>query len=74
MPCSITPAHQFMSLLYGVIDARQKVLTYSNAGHPSPLLMRDGGAIQLDSHGMLLGVLADATYGSSSCRSVPATH
>ncbi len=22
---SITPAHQFMSLLYGVIDARQKI-------------------------------------------------
>ncbi|HEX4073648.1 MAG TPA: GAF domain-containing SpoIIE family protein phosphatase [Planctomycetaceae bacterium] len=62
---SITPAHQFMSLLYGVIDARQKVLTYSNAGHPSPLLMRDGGEILLDSHGMLLGVLADATYGCS---------
>ncbi|HUE14231.1 MAG TPA: GAF domain-containing SpoIIE family protein phosphatase, partial [Planctomycetaceae bacterium] len=62
---SITPAHQFMSLLYGVIDTRQKLLTYSNAGHPSPVLMRDGGAIMLDSHGMLLGVLADATYGAS---------
>ena len=62
---SITPSHQFMSLLYGVIDARQKTLTYSNAGHPSPLLMRDGGAIMLDSHGMLLGVLADATYGAT---------
>lgn len=62
---SITPAHQFMSLLYGVIDPRQKLLTYSNAGHPSPLLMRDGGSIMLDSHGMLLGVISDVTYGSS---------
>jgi sigma-B regulation protein RsbU (phosphoserine phosphatase) len=62
---SITPAHQFMSLLYGVIDVRQMLFTYSNAGHPSPVLMRLGGPVQLDSHGMLLGVVDDATYGSS---------
>jgi phosphoserine phosphatase RsbU/P len=62
---SITPAHQFMSLLYAVLDGPQKLLTYSNAGHPSPLLMRDGGAIPLDSHGMLLGVVPDVTYGAS---------
>jgi len=63
---SITPAHQFMSLLYGVIDTRQKLFTYSNAGHPSPVLMREGGAIMLESHGMLLGVVPDATYGASA--------
>jgi phosphoserine phosphatase RsbU/P len=62
---SITPAHQFMSLLYGVIDVRQMWFTYSNAGHPSPVLMRLGGPVALDSHGMLLGVMADTTYGSS---------
>jgi sigma-B regulation protein RsbU (phosphoserine phosphatase) len=62
---SITPAHQFMSLLYGVIDVRQMLFTYSNAGHPSPVLMRLGGPAQLESHGMLLGVLGDTTYGSS---------
>jgi sigma-B regulation protein RsbU (phosphoserine phosphatase) len=62
---SITPPHQFMSLLYGVIDVRQMLFTYSNAGHPSPVLMRLGGPVQLDSHGMLLGVVADTTYGSS---------
>jgi sigma-B regulation protein RsbU (phosphoserine phosphatase) len=62
---SITPAHQFMSLLYGVLDVRQMLFTYSNAGHPAPLLMRLGGPVQLDSHGMLLGVVAETTYGSS---------
>jgi sigma-B regulation protein RsbU (phosphoserine phosphatase) len=62
---SITPPHQFMSLLYGVIDARQMLFTYSNAGHPSPVLMRLGDPVQLDSHGMLLGVVQDTTYGSS---------
>jgi sigma-B regulation protein RsbU (phosphoserine phosphatase) len=62
---AITPPHQFMSLLYGVIDARQMLFTYSNAGHPSPVLMRLGGPVQLESHGMLLGVVTDTTYGSS---------
>jgi len=62
---AITPAHQFMSLLYGVIDVRQMLFTYSNAGHPSPVLMRLGGPVTLDSHGMLLGVVPDTTYGSS---------
>lgn len=63
---SITPAHQFMSLLYGVINTRQKVFTYSNAGHPSPILLRDGEPITLDSHGMLLGVVAEGAYGEST--------
>jgi sigma-B regulation protein RsbU (phosphoserine phosphatase) len=62
---AITPAHQFMSLLYGVFDVRQMMFTYSNAGHPAPVLMRLGGPVQLESHGMLLGVVADTTYGSS---------
>jgi phosphoserine phosphatase RsbU/P len=62
---AITPAHQFMSMLYGVIDAQQMLFTYSNAGHPAPVLMRLGDPVHLDSHGMLLGVVADTTYGSS---------
>jgi sigma-B regulation protein RsbU (phosphoserine phosphatase) len=62
---AITPAHQFMSLLYGVFDVRQMSFTYSNAGHPAPVLMRVDGLVQLESHGMLLGVVGDATYGSS---------
>jgi sigma-B regulation protein RsbU (phosphoserine phosphatase) len=63
---SITPPHQFMSLLYGVVDTRRKLLTYSNAGHPSPVLIRQGRPLALDSHGMLLGVLADTTYSGSA--------
>jgi sigma-B regulation protein RsbU (phosphoserine phosphatase) len=113
---SITPAHQFMSLLYAVLDVKQRTFTYTNAGHPGPLLVRmesgesfagqlggvslektpirqivadpasvgesrkqatsatngqagspggSGRIVQLTSHGMLLGVIADAAYQHS---------
>ena len=38
--CRITRSHQFMSLCYGVYDARNWRFTYCNAGHPAPLLVR----------------------------------
>jgi sigma-B regulation protein RsbU (phosphoserine phosphatase) len=47
---------------YGVLDARAKVLTYSNAGHFYPLILRGGEALHLDRGGMILGVLPDTEY------------
>jgi PAS domain S-box-containing protein len=40
----------------GVIDAERKTLRYANAGHPSPLLRRRGGLIELRSQGLPLGL------------------
>lgn len=56
----------FMSLVYGVLDTRTLKFTYSNAGHPSPVLLRDGAAISLDSHDMLLGIVEESTYTSDT--------
>ncbi|MBI3862521.1 MAG: SpoIIE family protein phosphatase, partial [Planctomycetia bacterium] len=64
--CSITGAHQFMSLCYGVYDAGQRSFTYANAGHPVPLLIRDGHVQMFESHGLLLGVVPEAQYESST--------
>jgi sigma-B regulation protein RsbU (phosphoserine phosphatase) len=63
--CNITRAHQFMSLCYGVYDAVRLSFTYSNAGHPAPLLLRDGQVKPLESHGLLLGVVPEVTYQQS---------
>ena len=62
----ITRSHQFMSLCYGVFDARRKTFTYSNAGHPTPLLLRNGTISTLTSHGLLLGVMRDVEYETST--------
>ncbi|MGH7127943.1 MAG: PP2C family protein-serine/threonine phosphatase, partial [Planctomycetaceae bacterium] len=65
--CAMTPAHQFMSLVFGVLDLRALRFTYTNAGHPAPLLTRPAGGVEpLVSHGLLLGVSPDAAYRSST--------
>ncbi len=64
---AVTPAHQFMSLIYLVIDTRNRTLTYSNAGHPAPILLHRGEVQELQSHGVLAGVLDSANYGTSVC-------
>jgi sigma-B regulation protein RsbU (phosphoserine phosphatase) len=47
---------------YGVLDARAGVLTYSNAGHFYPLVLRGGDVLRLDRGGMILGVLPETEY------------
>ncbi|HTI49945.1 MAG TPA: GAF domain-containing SpoIIE family protein phosphatase [Planctomycetaceae bacterium] len=64
--CRIARSHQFMSLCYGVYDAANWRFTYCNAGHPMPLLVRDGQALAFESHGLLLGVLDDTNYVQST--------
>lgn len=61
----ITPPHQFMSLLIGVYDAASASFTYTNGGHPAPLHVHQSEVEVLNSHGMLLGVMEEATYGTS---------
>lgn len=62
---AIIGAQQFMSLCYGVYDAVSRKFTYSNAGHPAAILYRTGQPTELDSHGLLLGVLEEAVYDFS---------
>jgi phosphoserine phosphatase RsbU/P len=64
---AVTPPHQFMSLIYLVIDTENLTITYSNAGHPAPIHLHEGEVRELQSHGVLAGVLESATYDSSVC-------
>ena len=68
---SITPAHQFMSLLYGVLDMNDRSFLYTNAGHPTPIHVHSGEVDTLESHGMLLGVLPEADYEHSKLQLSP---
>jgi sigma-B regulation protein RsbU (phosphoserine phosphatase) len=47
---------------YGVLEVESGVLTYSNAGHLYPAIIRKDSTIHLSKGGMLLGVLEDVTY------------
>jgi GAF domain-containing protein len=57
------PQDAFVTAFLGILS--QHSLTYSNAGHLPPLLVRGGAACPLDSHGLPLGVLDGQRYGSS---------
>ena len=53
---------EFVTLFYGVLDARNRRLTYSNAGHPPGLLLRDGTLTELWTDNMVLGVNPEEQY------------
>jgi sigma-B regulation protein RsbU (phosphoserine phosphatase) len=62
---SDTHAGLFVTVFYGVLDTSSGELSYANAGHNPPYLLkaRDGGEIQeLDRTGVPLGILAGATW------------
>ncbi|MFQ5734235.1 MAG: PP2C family protein-serine/threonine phosphatase [Planctomycetaceae bacterium] len=62
----LSATFQFMSLFLGVLDFRSLELTYSNAGHPFPLLLHGDDIRELNAHGLLLGVLPHIEYHSTT--------
>ncbi len=55
--------HQFVTTFYGVLNASNRTLAYSNAGHNPPLLMSaDGSAHFIERGGLPLGMFRDTRY------------
>lgn len=52
-----TTMGSFITFFWGIIDNAKKELTYVNAGHNPPLLIRNGEIIKLKKGGMILGVM-----------------
>ncbi|MEZ6045387.1 MAG: PP2C family protein-serine/threonine phosphatase [Planctomycetaceae bacterium] len=67
----LTPSHQFMSMLIGILDTESGVFRYTNAGHPTPFVSTNCEIEQLQSHGVLLGVMEDVEYESSEIELAP---
>jgi sigma-B regulation protein RsbU (phosphoserine phosphatase) len=55
--------NQFVTAFYGVLDASNKTLAYTNAGHNPPLLMNADGSARFIEHGGLpLGMFRATRY------------
>jgi sigma-B regulation protein RsbU (phosphoserine phosphatase) len=63
----------FVTLWYGLLDSAARRLTYVNAGHNPPILLRaaDRSLAELPATGIAMGVLNDATYGQESIAMQP---
>jgi sigma-B regulation protein RsbU (phosphoserine phosphatase) len=61
--CRNMASGRFVTFCYARIDVAARTLTYANAGHNPPLLVRPSGAIEtLAPGGTVLGVFAESTY------------
>jgi serine phosphatase RsbU (regulator of sigma subunit) len=66
-----TSAARYATLFFGVYDAQQRVLTYSNAGHYPPLHLGPDGPARLEAHGIPIGLLPDSEYREGQRRLSP---
>ena len=64
--CDVTPVGKFISFFYAVLDSANHRLTYCNAGHNPPLLVRaDGSTTELEAAGAVLGQFPQWSYEQS---------
>lgn len=65
--CKRNTSQFFLTLFIGILDTRQRILNYCNAGHtPTFLLSASGNVTELgDPHGLPLGLYPDRNYRDS---------
>jgi serine phosphatase RsbU (regulator of sigma subunit) len=62
--CAQCPSNRFITFFFCVLDTGTGELTFANAGHNPPILVRASGEAQmLEGGGPVLGILPAASYG-----------
>ncbi len=61
-----TAPEKYATFFFALFDQPSQTLTYTNAGHLSPFLLRNGEYTALDSNGTVVGAFPFAKYDSSS--------
>jgi sigma-B regulation protein RsbU (phosphoserine phosphatase) len=69
----VTHAERYVTLFYGKLDASQRLLEYTNAGHWPPLLVRQGTCepAWLEAGGTVTGLFPKAEYDCGQVRLEP---
>ncbi len=60
-----TSPEKYATFFFALFDERSRALTYTNAGHLSPLLFRNGDVTPLDSNGTVVGAFPFSNYEES---------
>lgn len=61
--CESVKPGNFVTAVYGVLDAKNHVLTFANCGHNQPILVRKNGEVEmLVEGGPIMGVTSEAIY------------
>jgi sigma-B regulation protein RsbU (phosphoserine phosphatase) len=61
--CGNTPLRKFITCFYSELNIATRKLTFTNAGHNPPMLMRrDGECIRLEEGGRVIGAFCDSTF------------
>ncbi len=63
--------NRYATFFYAELDPRTRVLTYVNAGHNPPYILRSGKAIPLEATGTVIGLLQDADYSQATIQLQP---
>src|SRR3954453_5184120 len=63
-----TAPEKYATFYLGLYDDGNSTLTYTNAGHLPPILVRDGKAERLEVNGMVVGAFPFAEYEESKLR------
>lgn len=60
--CHNMVPHRFISCFYGLLDTQNRKLSYANAGHCPPMLVRRGTCMRMKEGGPVFGVFPDGNY------------
>jgi sigma-B regulation protein RsbU (phosphoserine phosphatase) len=61
-----TSAEKYATFFFGLYDDDSRMLTYTNAGHLPPIVMRDGRAERMEVTGTVVGAFPFAVYQEES--------
>ncbi len=58
---------RYVTAVYGVLDSKNRIFTFSNAGHNPPIIIRSAGGVEyLKEGGLALGIFAESAYEERS--------
>lgn len=69
--CATTSAEKYSSLFVGFYDDRTRRLTYTNAGHLPPIVLRNGRVEKLFAGGTVVGIFRELEFEEASIELQP---